>query len=200
MDSGNLSQADKYLLYGLLLKKKRNPSEDRKLITIMRGSLDLDEKIEAILALGEGIEKRESRHSHPGSGSAARGFGRSTKKKLSALVVDVHPELTKLLKKCSLKRRFLFTRIGETFDAIHLLRRLETKLLVINENLADDDYPRYFEICRAVQPGIKIIYLSSPPRSLPVDPYFRGSTRFIPKPISIGRIEESVGELLGSAY
>ena len=200
MDSGNLSQADKYLLYGLLLKKKRNPSEDRKLITIMRGSLDLDEKIEAILALGEGIEKRESRRSRPGSGSAARGSGRSTKKKLSALVVDVHPELTKLLKKCSLKRRFLFTRIGETFDAIYLLRRLETKLLVINENLADDDYPRYFEICRAVQPGIKIIYLSSPPRSLPVDPYFRGSTRFIPKPISIGRIEESVGELLGSAY
>jgi hypothetical protein len=114
--------------------------------------------------------------------------------------VDVHPELTKLLKKCSLKRRFLFTRIGETFDAIHLLRRLETKLLLINENLADDDYPRYFEICRAVQPGIKIIYLSSPPRSLPGDPYFRGSTSFIPKPISIGRIEESVGELLGSAY
>ena len=200
MDSGNLSQADKYLLYGLLLKKKRNPSEDRKLITIMRGSLDLDEKIEAILALGEGIEKRESRRSRPGSGSAARGSGRSTKKKLSALVVDVHPELTKLLKKCSLKRRFLFTRIGETFDAIYLLRPLETKLLVINENLADDDYPRYFEICRAVQPGIKIIFLSSPPRSLPVDPYFRGSTRFIPKPISIGRIEESVGELLGSAY
>jgi hypothetical protein len=200
MDSGNLSQADKYLLYGLLLKKKRNPSEDRKLITIMRGSLDLDEKIEAILALGEGMEKRESRRSRPGSGSAGRGSGRSTKKKLSALVVDVHPELTKLLKKCSLKRRFLFTRIGETFDAIHLLRRLETKLLVINENLADDDYPRYFEICRAVQPGIKIIYLSSPPRSLPGDPYFRGLTRFIPKPISIGRIEESVGELLGSAY
>jgi len=159
----------------------------------------LDEKIEAILALGEGMEKRESRRSRPGSGSAARGSGRSTKK-LSALVVDVHPELTKLLKKCSLKRRFLFTRIGETFDAIHLLRRLETKLLVINENLADDDYPRYFEICRAVQPGIKIIYLSSPPRSLPGDSYFRGSTRFIPKPISIGRIEESVGELLGSAY
>ena len=200
MDSGNLSQADKYLLYGLLLKKKRNPSEDRKLITIMRSSLDLDEKIEAILALGEGIEKRESRRSRPGGGSAARGSGRSTKKKLSALVVDVHPELTKLLKKCSLKRRFLFTRIGETFDAIHLLRRLETKLLLINENLADDDYPRYFEICRAVQPGIKIIYLSSPPRSLPGDPYFRGSTSFIPKPISIGRIEESVGELLGSAY
>jgi hypothetical protein len=199
MDSGNLSQADKHLLYGLLLKKKRNPSEDRKLITIMRSSLDLDEKIEAILALSEGIDKRESRRSRPGGGSAARGSGRSTKK-LSALVVDVHPELTKLLKKCSLKRRFLFTRIGETFDAIHLLRRLETKLLVINENLADDDYPRYFEICRAVQPGIKIIYLSSPPRSLPGDPSFRGSTRFIPKPISIGRIEESVGELLGSAY
>jgi hypothetical protein len=198
MDSSSLSQADKHLLYGLLLKKKRSPAEDRKLITIMRSSCDLDEKIEAILALGEGSEKKEQRRSRPVKRSETAGSGK--RKKVSALIVDVYPELTKLLKKSSLKRRFAFTRIGESYDAVHLLRRLETKLLLINENLADDDYPRFFEICRAVQPGIKIIYLSSPPRSLPGDPHFRRSTRFAPKPISIARIEEFVGELLDSAY
>jgi hypothetical protein len=200
MDTGNLSQADKYLLYGLLLKKRRSPAEERKLIPIMLSSLKLDSKIEAIMALGEEVDKKESRRNRPGRATASGSSRRKTKKRISALVVDVYPELTKLLKKCSLKRRFVFTRIGESFDAIHLLRRLETKLLVINENLADDDYPRFFEICRAVQPGIKIIYLSSPPRPLPGDPHFRKGTRFIPKPISISRLEESVGELLEGAY
>jgi len=198
MDSGNLSQADKYLLYGLLLKKKRSPALDRKLIAIMHSSRDLYEKIEAILALGEEPEKKDARRSRAGNRPGIPGTSR--KKKISALVVDVHQELAKLLKKSSLKRRFAFTRIGESWDAIHLLRRLETRLLVINENLSDDEIPRYFEICRAVQPGIKIIYLSSPPRSLPRDPAFSRSTRFIPKPISISGIEDSVGELLGQGY
>ncbi|UCF99642.1 MAG: hypothetical protein JSV89_08880 [Spirochaetaceae bacterium] len=200
MDTANLSQADKYLLYGLLLKKRRSPAEERKLIPIIRGSLDLDEKIEAIMALAEEGEKKSYRRNRKGKRPSSSSSGRRGKKKISALVVDLRPELTKLLKKCSLKRRLVFTRIGESFDAIHLLRHLQTKLVVINENLADDDYPRYFEICRAVQPGIKIIYLGSPPRPLPTDPVFRGSARFIQKPISISHLEETVRELLGSAY
>ena len=195
-DSGNLSLADKYLLYGLLLKKKRTPAEERKLFAIMRSSRDLDGKIEAILALGEQAEKRQTRRSGTGRAGGAAGSARRTKKRRSALVVDVYPELAKLLKKSSLKRRFVFTRIGECFDAIHLLRRLETRLLVINENLSDDEYLRFFEICRAVQPGCKIIYLSSPPRSFRRDPSFDKSVRFIPKPINISRIEECVGQLL----
>jgi hypothetical protein len=194
MESGNLSQADKHLLYGLLLKKKHSPAHDRKLISIVRSSLSLDEKIEAILALGEPAEQRDQRRSR--AGNRPDSDGTSGKKKTSALIVDVHQELAKLLKKSSLKRRFVFTRIGESLDAIHLLRRLQTRLLIINENQSDDQIPRYFEICRAVQPGIKILYLSTPPRSLPGDPVFSRSTRFVPKPISISRIEDSVGELL----
>jgi hypothetical protein len=199
MESGALSEADKHLLYGLLLKKKRAAAEERKLVAIMRSSRNLEEKIEAILALGEPAEKKQQRR---GKNRTAGGPGsaRNARKKRSALVVDVHPELAKLLKKSSLKRRLDFTRIGESLDAIHLLRRLETKLLLINENFSDEEVPRFFEICRAVQPGIKIIYLSTPPRALPRDPAFGRSTRFIPKPISISRIEECVGELLGFDY
>jgi hypothetical protein len=199
-DGGNLSQADKYLLYGLLLKKNRSPSEYRKLYAIMRSTRDLDEKIEAILALGEEGEKNQPRRARVGGRSVTKGAAKTSKKKRSALVADVHPELTKLLRKSSLKRRCVFSRIGESFDAIHLLRRLDARLLIISENLSDDDFPRFFEICRAVQPGIKIIYLSAPPRSLRADPVFGKSVRFVPKPINIDRIEQAVGELLGSAY
>ncbi|MCK5007548.1 MAG: hypothetical protein KAR73_09190 [Spirochaetales bacterium] len=200
MDIGNLSKADKYLLYGLLLKKKRTPAEERKLVPIMRSSLDLDEKIEAIMALGDETDKRTARRDRGDKRPAREGSERRGKKRTSALVVDIHAELTKLLKKCSLKRQFVFTRIGESFDAVHLLRRLGTKLIVINENLSDEDYPRYFEICRAIEPGVKIIYLGSPPRPLPSDPIFRKSTRFVPKPISINRLEETARELLGPVY
>jgi hypothetical protein len=196
MDIANLSRADKYLLYGLLLKKKRTPAEERNLVPIMRSSRDLDEKIEAIMALGDETDKRSARRGRGEKRPAREGSEGKGKRRTSALVVDIHPELTKLLKKCSLKRRFVFTRIGESFDAVHLLRRLGTKLIVINENLADEDYPRYFEICRAIEPGVKIIYLGSPPRPLPSDPIFRKSTRFIPKPININRLEETARELL----
>ncbi len=199
MDIGNLSKADKYLLYGLLLKKS-TPAEERKLVSVMRSSLDLDEKIEAIMALGDETDKRTARRDRGDKRPAREGSERRGKKRTSALVVDIHPELTKLLKKCSLKRQFVFTRIGESFDAVHLLRRLGTKLIVINENLSDEDYPRYFEICRAIEPGVKIIYLGSPPRPLPSDPIFRKSTRFVPKPISINRLEETARELLGPVY
>jgi hypothetical protein len=200
MDIGNLSRADKYLLYGLLLKKKRTPAEQRKLIPIMRSARDLDEKIEAIMALGDETDKRTPRQGRADKRAVEEKSARRGKRRTSALVVDIHPELTKLLKKCSLKRRFVFTRIGESFDAVHLLRRLETKLIVVNENLSDEDYPRYFEICRAIEPGLKIIFLGSPPRPLPADPIFRKSARFVPKPISINRLEESARDLLGPDY
>ena len=196
MDTGNLCLADKYLLYGLLLKKKRSPAEERKLVPIIRSSLDLDDKIEAIMRLAEQDDKKESRRRRSAEAHGAPGSGKRTKKKMSALVVDVHPELTRLLKKCSLKRLFVFTRIGESFDAIHLLRRMQVRLIILNENLADDEYPRYCEICRAVQPAIRIIYLGSAPRSLPSDAGFRDSTRFVNKPISITGLEEAARELL----
>jgi hypothetical protein len=200
MDSMNLSQADKFLLYGLLLKKRRSPAEDRRLMAIIRSPRDLDQKIEAILALGEESEKKRSRRLRGSRRAWDSGSSGRARKKRNALVVDVHPELTKLLKKSSLKRRFIFTRIGESYDAIHLMRRLEARLLIISEHLSDDEIPRFFEICRAVQPGVKVIFLCTPPQSLRRDPVFFKSNRFIPKPISVSRIEESVEELLGPNY
>ena len=90
MDFGNLSQADKYLLYGLLLKRKRSPSQQRKLIAVIRSPRDLDEKIEAVMALGEEPE-RGSRRGRPRKEAPAAGSQRRSRKG-GALVVDVFPE------------------------------------------------------------------------------------------------------------
>jgi hypothetical protein len=193
MDIGNLSDADKYLLYGLLLKKKRSPAQEKKIFHIMRSSLDLDGRIEAILDLQEdGSQRSPHRRDRAGRSEQAAGGG----KRAGALVVDVYPELTRLLKKSSLKRRLIFTRIGESFDTVHLLRKLETRLIVLNETLPDEELGHFFEICNAIQPGIKVIFLSSPPRRLPADSQFRRAVRFVPKPLNISRLEETAWELL----
>ncbi len=201
MDIGNLSDADKYLLYGLLLKKKRSPAQEKKIFHIMRSSLDLDGRIEAILDLQEdGSPRSPHRRDRAGRPERAAGGGRggpkAAGKRAGALVVDVYPELTRLLKKSSLKRRLVFTRIGESFDAVHLLRKLETRLIVLNETLSDGELGHFFEICNAIQPGIKVIFLSSPPRRLPADSQFRRAVRFVPKPLNISRLEATAWELL----
>ncbi len=201
MDIGDLSDADKYLLYGLLLKKKRSQAQERKIVHIMRSALDLDGRIEAILNLQEDRNPRSARNrdraARPGrAADGGRGGAGAAGKRAGALVVDVHPELTRLLKKSSLKRRLAFTRIGESFDAVHLLRKLETRLIVLNEVLPDGELGRYFEICNAIQPGVKVILLGSPPRRLSGDPPFRHTVRFVPKPLSISRLEETAWELL----
>jgi len=193
MDTGGLSRADKHLLYGLLLKRKHTSSEQRRIVTVMRSSMNLDEKIGAIMALGDAPEKRTLGRERPKqSGVQAR---RAGKNKRGAIVVDLHQELTKLLRKCSLKRNFHFIRIGESFDAPAMLRRNEVDLIIVNQHLSDEDTPRYFEICRAVRPGIRIIYLNAPPKSLRTDAHFRKATRFMCKPISIKDMDSVVQSL-----
>jgi 2,3-bisphosphoglycerate-independent phosphoglycerate mutase len=48
MDLSALSEADTHLIYGLLLKKKRSRSQDRKVLSIVRSSMELKDKIQAI--------------------------------------------------------------------------------------------------------------------------------------------------------
>ena len=101
------------------------------------------------------------------------------------------------MKKCSLKRELSFSRIGERFDAIHLIRNLRTRLIIVNENYAaEEEYARYFEICKAIEPGIRMIFLGRPAPPPESGPAFRAATRFLAKPLNIERLEESVRELL----
>jgi hypothetical protein len=195
-----LPEADIHLIYGLLLKKKRSRAQERRVLSIVRSSMELAAKIEAILKVTR-THVLELPGSHPEDNQApGRVLDRALpmKKRKGVLIVDVRPELTGLLKKCSLKRELFFSRIGERFDAIHLIRSLRSRLIIVNESLsAEEEYARYFEICRAIEPGIRIIFLGLPAHPLEGSPAFRAATRSLPKPLNIEKLEESVRELLG---
>ena len=197
MDLSSLSEADSHLIYGLLLKKRRSRSQDRKVLSIVRSSMGLTEKIQAIVNVTR-VQVRDFSGSE-GSTPArlAREEPRPGRKRTPALVIDAHTEITRLLKKCALKRDLSFTRAPERFDALHLVMELRPRLLVVNESFEkDEEYPRYFEICRAIEPGIRIVYLASPAGHVKSTPHFQSHTRFLPKPLNIGKLEESVRSLL----
>jgi hypothetical protein len=204
MDINNLSEADKYLLYGLLLKKPRSGDLDRKALNIARSGRSLDEKIEAILDLQGEPEERGPRARAGGTPGSARVQGgdsgtprRRTKRRGSALVIDVYPEVTRLLGKCSLKRALSFTRVGESLDALFLLRKLDVRLLVINETVPAEECARYYEICRAIEPQVRIIYLLPPSERRGGSQDYQRHTRFIPKPINIDLLDRTARDLLG---
>ena len=203
MDINNLSEADKYLLYGLLLKKPRSSDLDRKALTIARSSRSLDEKIEAILNLqappadgGRGAESGEAQAGGRQQGQP-RDSGRRGKRRKTAVVIDVYPEVTRLLSKCSLKRSLSFTRVGESYDALYLLRKLDVRLVIINENLRADECARYYEICKAIEPRVRVIYLLPTPEHRGGSRDYQLYTRFVPKPINIDLLDRTARDLLG---
>ena len=206
MDINNLSDADKYLLYGLLLKKPRSGELDRKALAIARSDRSLDEKIEAILDLqAPPRETGRSRREHSSESSDRAGktggrpavSGRRSKRRRSAVVIDVYPEVTRLLSKCSLKRELDFTRVGESLDAIYLLRKLDVRLIIMNESLPPEECSRYYEICKAIEPRVRIIFLLAPPEHRGGSRDYRRHTRFIPKPINIDLLDRTARDLLG---
>ena len=105
--------------------------------------------------------------------------------------------MTRLLKKCSLKRELTFTRAGERFDALDLVAQLRPRLIIVNEIFdKEEEYARYFEICRAVEPGVRIVYLGTPARMPRSTPAFQAFARFLAKPLNIEKLQETVRGLL----
>jgi hypothetical protein len=205
MNINNLSEADKYLLYGLLLKKPRSGELDRKALAIVRNDRSLDEKIEAILDLqAPPRERGRDRRERSGesadwtgkTGARQAVSGRGSKSRGSAVVIDMYPKVTRLLRKCSLKRVLDFTRVGESFDVIYLLRTLDVRLIIVNDSLPPEECSRYYEICRAIEPRVRIIYLLAPPENRGGSKDYRRYTRFIPKPINIDLLDRTARELL----
>jgi hypothetical protein len=212
-----LSEADKHLLYGFLLRKTRARFLQAKVLRVVRSPLDLDTRIQALLKMS-GPE-----HPFPKPRSVARTAPRRAGKRPAALVVDDRTEVIGLLKKCSLKREVSFLRTSERFDAVFLIPRHGVRLIILNETLpTDEEYARYFEICRAIMPGIRIICLGTPTRLLAAGTVFpgaalpgvafpgvafpgvafpgvavQGAVRFLPRPFNIDAVEQCVRELLG---
>lgn len=195
MDLHGISDADKYLLYGLLLRKRRSRVQEKKVMGIIRSTMHLDGRIAALMDLQAEEDKGLGAIADTGRASRYTGFRKGGR--TGALVVDMHNQIVKLLRKCALKRGLTFQRIGESFDAVHLIRRLRIRLIILNEALPPDDYPRYYEICRAIEPKVRVIFLCAPPREIDESDLFRRNTRFLPKPINMEKLETAASELLG---
>jgi len=200
MDVQHLSEPDLHLVYGLLLKKRRSAAQERKVLSIMRSEMELPAKIQAIVKVSR-VQVLEL-GSGPVDGRAEAGRFASErsapeKKRRPALIVDIRAEVTRILKKCSLKRELAFTRAGERFDALDLVAQLRPRLIIVNEVFdKEEEYARYFEICRAIEPGVRMVYLGTPGRPLKLTPSFHTFTRFLPKPLNIANLEETVRALL----
>jgi hypothetical protein len=197
MDPVKLSQADKHLIYGLLLKTNRSGRQERKLLAIVRSSMDLDARIAAILRL---TRARTFDEPDAGGQDGEQGTVPPPRRKTckdNVVVVDSRAEIASLLKKSSLKRSLSFSRVSERYDAVPLISALRARLVIVNEVLeSEEEYSRYFWVCRAIHRPVRVIFLGRPAFAVAAGPGFEESTRFLDKPLSFERLEEISRELL----
>jgi len=201
MDPQKLTEADKHLVYGLLLKKKRTGRQERKVLGIVRSSMEIAAKITAILQVTRAQILSEHDRMERGASRPRLGLAPRRKvKKENVLIVDARAEIADLLKKSSLKRSLSFSRVSERYDAVQFIFALRVRLIIVNEVLpSEEEYSRYFSVCRAIQPGVRIVFLGKPPYVVAGGPGFRENTRFLEKPLSFEGLEESAKELLSHA-
>jgi len=210
MDIHRLSEADKYMLYGLLLRKRRPAEAEARVMEIMRAPIALDRKIDAILALhrelpGSSPEKEEEETAEllrdgygpragrePGVGPGPRAGGRR-RRRLRAVVVDPFPEVTRLLAKSSLRRELEFVQAEDAKQGLYLARRLRARLVVCNLPMTPGERKRFARECRSPRCGL--IFLASPgPGEPAAGP--PGSYQVLPKPINLNQLSETVRALL----
>jgi hypothetical protein len=191
MDINKLSDADKYMLYGLLLKKKRPPEAELRVLEIMRSPLGLDRKIDAILRLHRelpgGAEEEVAQLVQPSPVPR--------KRRLRAVVADPYPEVTGMLARCSLRGFLEFVQAENAKQALYLVRKLRARLLVCNLPLAPAERSSFFLDCRKRQPRLKVIFLraeAADDGELATEP----DARMLPKPINLNQVSEAVRELL----
>ncbi len=199
MDIRRLSEADKYMLYGLLLRKRRPADAEQRVLEIMRAPLTLDRKIDAILELHRGLpgfspeeEERTAELLRPGYPGR---HGR--RRRLRAVVADPYPEVTRLLSKSSLRRELEFVQGENAKQALYLVRKLRARLLVCNLPIPPGEREGFARECRQRQSRVRLIFLAAP---APGERSSEGQSpelyRILPKPINLNQLSDTVRELL----
>jgi hypothetical protein len=194
MDIRKLSEADRYLLYGLLLRKKRPPEAEARVLEIMRSQTGLEDKIQAILKVQRelpGEEALEEEAPLPESAEASSAPSRQGGRPRRAVVADPYPEVTRLLNRFSPRWGLEFTQAENEKQALYLVRKLRARLVIGNLGQSFEEQEAFFRECRRRQPRLKAIFLcreDCPPNSRDV--------AYLPKPISFLSIEDTVRNLL----
>jgi len=207
MDIRRLSEADKYMLYGLLLRRKRPADAELRVLEIMRAPLNLDQKIDAILALHRGLpgaspgeEEQTAELLRVGYGAGLRpDFPGRPKRRGRVVVADPHPEVTRLLSKCSLRWQLEFVQAETAKQALYLVRKLRARLLVCNLPMPPDDREAFARKCRERQSQIRLVFLAAPaPGERAAEAGPPNLYRVLPKPINLNQLSEAMRELLES--
>ena len=207
MDIRKLSDADKYMLYGLLLRKRRPADAELRVVEIMRAPLNLDQKIDAILALhrqlpgASPVEEEEAaellRPGYGGGLSAADPGRPKRQRRLRAVVADPYPEVTRLLSKCSLRWDLEFAQAENARQALYLVRKLRARLLVCNLPMPPEQREGFAGECRKRQSQVKLIFLAAPaPGQKIPEAGLPDLYRVLPKPINLNQLCEAMRELL----
>jgi hypothetical protein len=194
MDIHKLSEADRYLLYGLLLRKKRSPEAEARVLEIMRSQTSLEDKIQAVLKVQRelpGEEALEEEALLPDNGEASPAPSRQKRKPRQAVVADPYPEVTRLLNRFSPRWGLEFTQAENEKQALYLVRKLRAKLVIGNLGQSSEDQEVFFRECRRRQPRLKAIFLC--PEDCPAN---TRDVVYLPKPISFLSIEDTVRNLL----
>jgi hypothetical protein len=196
MDIRNLSEADRYLLYGLLLRKKRPREAELRVLEIMRSQIALEEKIEAILQVQRELPGGVANEAESLLGRAAEAptaSRRPARKHKQAVVADPYPEVTRLLNKSSPRWGLEFTQAENEKQALYLVRKLRALLLIGNLGQTPEEQEGFFRECRKRQPRLKAIFLC------PEDcPAHTPDIFYLPKPINVPSIEDAVRKLLSA--
>jgi hypothetical protein len=194
MDIRNLSEADRYLLYGLLLRKKRPPEAEARVLAIMRSQASLEEKIQAILKVQRELPEGETLEGEPPVPERAEGpaaGGKRGRKRRQAVVVDPYPEVTRFLNKFSPRWGLEFTQAENVKQALYLVRKLRARLVIANLGQSPEEQGAFFQECRRRQPRLKAIFLC--PEDCPPN---KADVAYLPKPISFLSVEDTVRSLL----
>ncbi len=201
MDIRRLSEADKYMLYGLLLRKKRPAEAELRVLEIMRAPFSLDQKIDAILELHRQLPGASPEEEEQTAELLRPGFPGRPRRRLRAVVADPYPEVTRLLSKCSLRWELEFARAETARQALHLVRRLRARLLVCNLPMPPEKREEFARECFRRQSRVRLIFLAAPapgerpPEAGAEDPH-RDLYRVLPKPINLSQVSEAARELL----
>ncbi len=200
MDIRKLSEADKYMLYGLLLRKKRPAEAELRALEIIRAPLNLDQKIDAILALHRQLPGASPEEEEQTAELLRPGFPGRPRRRLRAVVADPYPEVTRLLSKCSLRWDLEFVQAQTPRQALYLVRRLRARLLVCNLPMPPEQRGKFARECRRRQSRVRLIFLAAPaPGETAQGSQEAGAAelyRVLPKPINLSQLSEAARELL----
>jgi hypothetical protein len=205
--TNGLSEADKYILLGRLLKKRRSEAYAKRALRIVNGSGDLDAKIAALNSLDRrdwmgplpdgkspgstwkvGEQPEEADHSSPVARTVSS-------RRLKVLVVDPHPDIAGFLQNAPIERKCTYSRVATLEDALDVMKRQKPRIVILNPQLSLAEGLQMGETVLALVPGVGVIILV--PKAQPSAPSVKRhpNIRLVYKPVNLFRYSEAVKEL-----